>query len=207
MNCTLTIKTDEGTTIDKPGRTGTMTDEQLPELVFGGLLKDSDTIWITGNDVLTILGESLLSHIVGAIVHLVGAFLDIESFGIGYLTLSLHWTSLTMCTGWYEGCSLSLSAICLATKALLACAWHWWLMPKQECSNWYVLIRKSEDPWTDEAWRCQVQSGLADDGITSFIDFEDFVLELSPSFSFIVFLLATDMLIEALIICRFCTRF
>ena len=38
------IKTDEGLTIDKTGRTGTITDEQLPELVFRGLLKDRDTI-------------------------------------------------------------------------------------------------------------------------------------------------------------------
>lgn len=76
------VKTDEGTTIDKPARAGTVTDEESMELVLGSLFKDSDTIWVAGKDVLTIFGESLIRRIVGAIVHLVRAFFGVESFGI-----------------------------------------------------------------------------------------------------------------------------
>src|SRR5579859_7118801 len=53
------------------------------ELVFGSFLKDSDTVWVAGNDVLTIFGESLIGGIVGTIIHLVCTFFGVESFGIG----------------------------------------------------------------------------------------------------------------------------
>ena len=46
------IKTNEGTTIDKATRTGTVTDEEVTELVFGSLFKDSDAVWVVGNSVL-----------------------------------------------------------------------------------------------------------------------------------------------------------
>jgi hypothetical protein len=77
------VKTDEGTTIDKAGRTGTVTDEESTELVFGSFLKDSDAVWVAGNDVLTIFGEVLIGGIVGTIIHLVCSFFGVESFGIG----------------------------------------------------------------------------------------------------------------------------
>src|SRR5579859_693294 len=77
-----TVKTDEGTTIDKPTRTGTVTDEQATELIFGSLFKNSDAVWVAGNDVLTILGECLIHCIVGAVIQLIRAFFGAESFGI-----------------------------------------------------------------------------------------------------------------------------
>src|SRR5579859_3721826 len=53
------------------------------ELVFGSFLKDSDAVWVAGNDVLTIFGESLIGGIMGTIIHLVCVFFGVESFGIG----------------------------------------------------------------------------------------------------------------------------
>jgi hypothetical protein len=76
------VKTDEGTTIDKAARTGTVTDKEATEFVFGSLFKDSDAVWVAGNDVLIIFGESLIRGIMGTIIHLVRTFFGAESFGI-----------------------------------------------------------------------------------------------------------------------------
>ena len=77
------VKSDERTTIAKAGRTGTVTDEKSRELVFRIFLKDSDAVWIAGNDVLTIFGKGLISGIMGTVIHLVCMFFGVESFGIG----------------------------------------------------------------------------------------------------------------------------
>jgi len=76
------VKTDEGTTIDKATRTGTVTDEEATELVFGSLFKDSNAVWVASNDVLTIFGECLIRRILGAIIQLLRVFFGAESFGI-----------------------------------------------------------------------------------------------------------------------------
>src|SRR5579859_5520521 len=77
------VKTDEGTTIDKATRTGTVTDEEATELVFGSLFKDSNAVWVASNDVLRIFGECLIRCIVGAInIQLLRVFFGAESFGI-----------------------------------------------------------------------------------------------------------------------------
>ena len=67
----------------KAGSRGTVIDEQSMKLVFRSLFKNSDTIWIAGNNILTILGESLISHVVCAIVDVIGIFFGPEGFGVG----------------------------------------------------------------------------------------------------------------------------